>query len=172
MKKLMAGVVAVAVAVLSVVWALRRKYLVLKCVGVEDGSNFAGREMMEMRKIRRHSGGESQRTFVLAENEDSVDVSDTGVKLRILVVVAVVKGLFVAKAGELMSRCHGLAPVVELALSVAVEKQDGPIRYQEVIVATQNRAAVEVGVDVEVETAAEAAARDLGRRDQACSSNL
>lgn len=50
-----------------------------------------------------------------------------------------------------------------LALSVAVEKQDGPIRCQEVLVAMQNRA---VGM------AAEAAARDQDRRDQACSSNL
>lgn len=51
-----------------------------------------------------------------------------------------------------------------LALSVAVEKQDGPIRCQEVLVAMQNRVAVGM--------AAEAAARDQDRRDQACSSNL
>lgn len=50
-----------------------------------------------------------------------------------------------------------------LALSVAVEKQDGPIRCQEVLVA-MNRVAVEM--------AAEAAARDQDRQDQACSSNL
>lgn len=51
-----------------------------------------------------------------------------------------------------------------LALSVDVEKQDGPIRCQEVLVAMQNHVAVEM--------AAEAAVRDQDRRDQACSSNL
>lgn len=125
---------------------------------------------MGMPKIRTHSGDESQRTSDLAGNEELVDVSDTGVKLHILVAVAVAEDLFAAKADALTSRCHGLGPVVGLALSVAAEKQDGPILYQEVFVAMQNRAAVEVGVGVEM--AAEAAARDQGRRDQACSSNL
>lgn len=57
-----------------------------------------------------------------------------------------------------------------LALFVAVEKQDGPIRCQEVLVAMQNRVAGEIGVGVEM--TAEAAARDQDRRDQVCSSNL
>lgn len=57
-----------------------------------------------------------------------------------------------------------------LVLSAAVEKQDGPIRCQELFVAMQNRVAVGIGVGVEM--AVEAAARDQDRWGQACSSNL
>lgn len=149
---------------------LQEKYLALRCVGVVDGSNLAGRKMTEMPKIRRHSGDESQKTSVPAGSEQLVDVFDTGAKLHILVAAAVAEDLFAAKADALTSRCHDLALVVGLALSVAVEKQDGPIQCQEVFVAMKTRVAVEVGVGVEM--AAEAAAQDRGRRDQACSSNL
>lgn len=169
MQKLTTGVVAVAVAVFSAARVLQEMCLALRCVCFVDGNNFAGREMMEMTKIRRRSGDESQKITHLVGNEELGNVSDTDAKLHILVAVAVAKDLLAAKADALMSKCHGSDLVVRLALLAAVEKQDGPIRSQEVLVAMQNRAAVEAGAGVEM--AAEAAARDQGRRGQVCSSN-
>ena len=124
-----------AVAVFSAVWVLQERFLGLRCVGFVDGNNFAGREMMEMTKIRRRSGDENQKTSDLAGNEGLGDVSDTEAKLRILVAVAVAKDLLAAKADALMSKCHDSDLVVRLALLAAVGKQDGPILSQEVLVA-------------------------------------
>jgi hypothetical protein len=165
MEKPMAAVVVAAVAVFSAAQVPRGKCLALRYVGVVDGSSLAGRKMTETPKIRMHSGDGGQRTSVPAGNEELVGASDTGPKLHILVAVAVEEDLLAAKADALMSKCHGSGLAVGLFLSVAVEKQGGPIRCQEKFVVVQNRAAAEV-------VAAEAAAQDQGRRDQGCSSNL
>lgn len=149
---------------------LQGKFLALRYVGVVDESRLAGRKMTEMPKTRKHSGDESQKTSVLAGNEQLVDASDTGAEFHILAAAAVAEDLVAAKTDALTSRCHGLAPVVGLTLSVAVEKQDGPIRCQEVLAAMQTHVAVEVGVGVEM--TAEAAAQDRGMWDQWCSSSL
>jgi hypothetical protein len=52
---------------------LQGKFLALRYVGVVDESRLAGRKMTEMPKTRKHSGDESQKTSVLAGNEQLVD---------------------------------------------------------------------------------------------------
>jgi hypothetical protein len=149
MKEPAAVVVVVApVTAASVVCVLPGKSLELAFVGVMDGSSLAGRDMSEMPTIQTHSKGENQKSSVLVGmKEELVDVSDTGAKLHILVVVVVAEGLTAAKVDELMSKCHDLGLVAEQSLFV-VEKQDDPIRCQGVMVEMQNRAAAELGVEV------------------------